>query len=594
MSQSQTILGLSAYYHDSAATLIDKSQILAAAQEERFTRRKGDDSFPEQSVRFCLAQSKIELNQLRAIVYYDKPWVTFERLLETTIQFAPLSLPAFLHWMPVWSRFKLNLKSHLRKEFKRKFQFDLRKNSNTPLLFSSHHLSHAASAFYPSPFEESAVLCMDGVGEWATTSVWEGRGRELLPKWEIHFPHSIGLLYSAFTYFCGFKVNSGEYKLMGLAPFGTPRFQKLIEQELVQIAEDGTFRLNMKYFNYATGITMIHARFAKLFGAPPRKAEGPMSEIYMDIAASIQAVTENILLKLVHTVRKETGMKKLCLAGGVALNCVANGKMSKEGIFDEIFIQPAAGDAGASLGAALAAHHLHFKEPREQTSLDQMQGCLLGPEFSEIEIENSLRNSNLKFSRPNSILSASAALIADQKIVGWFQGRMEFGPRALGNRSILGDARNPKMKSIMNTKIKFREGFRPFAPSVLVEKSDQYFELREESPHMMLVGKSKYPEKFPSITHTDSSARVQTVDPIRHPLYHQLLTEFEKITGCGLFINTSFNVRGEPIVCTPRDAINCFIQTDIDVLAIGPFLVKKEDNPHLRKDDRWKEQYALD
>lgn len=615
------ILGLSAFYHDSAAALIDHGKVISAAQEERFSRKKGDESFPHQSIDFCLTQNALILKNLDAIVYYEKPWLTFERLLESYINFAPRGLSSFLMSMPEWLSYKLNLKSHLKKQLRK--HWSLSRSELPPLLFSAHHLSHAASAFYPSPFEDAAVLTIDGVGEWSTASAWHGQGSKLKPLWEIRFPHSLGLFYSAITDYCGFKINSGEYKLMGLAPYGKPRFQDLLERELIHIADDGSFRMNMKYFMYPYGLEMFHPDFEKLIGFASRSiyqsvagAQAPMDQQYMDLAASMQAITEKIMLRLAKHLQKQTGAKNICLAGGVALNCVANGKISEAQIFDQMFIQPASGDSGGALGAALAAHHLHFKQPRvdhlslqspsstasarpvvsTHSSQDQMSGALLGPKFSDTEIEMQLRMAGLKYQKYNQqeLLQKTAQCLNEQMIVGWFQGAMEYGPRALGSRSILGDARNPDMKKIMNLKIKFRESFRPFAPAILAEKTNQYFGLREENPYMLLVGPSLFPEKFPSITHVDQSARVQSVSSTSQPMFYQLIKNFEVLTGCPMLINTSFNVRGEPIVHTPEDAINCFTHADIDVLCIGSFVVTKKENPALIRDEKWRDHFELD
>lgn len=588
------LVGISAFFHDSAAALLRDGHIVAAAQEERFSRKKGDERFPTQSLRYALDVAGLKLSDVDAVVYYEKPWLSFSRLLETAMVNAPFGLPGFLAAMPPWLSWKLNLRSTLRRELQ---VFDKAKGRTMPLLFSSHHLSHAASAFYPSPFHSAAVLCLDGVGEDATTSVWVGKGKDLKPLWEIHFPHSLGLLYAAFTWFCGFKINSGEYKLMGLAPFGQPRFADIIKKELITIREDGTFRLNMKYFGYHRGLSMITKEFSRLFKVEPREFEGPMDDVYKDLAASVQAVTEDVILRLAKTVRKETGEENLCMAGGVALNCVANGKIQEQGIFKNIFIQPAAGDAGGALGAALAAWHLHFGHPREVVNKkDSMQAALLGPEFDSSVIESELKSRRLNYRKLASpqLAQETANLLAKGQVVGWFQGRMEFGPRALGARSILGDARKPEMKKNMNLKIKFREGFRPFAPIVLSERTTQYFALQSESPYMLLTARSLDPRGLPAVTHVDQSARVQTVDQLDHPLLHRLLSEFEAVTGCGVLVNTSFNVRGEPIVLSPKHAVDCFLNTDIDALAIGEFLVEKTAQINLQKDGQWGQRFALD
>jgi carbamoyltransferase len=588
------ILGLSAYYHDSAACLLLDQRPAFASQEDRFTRVKGDERFPIEAIKFCLEASKNNLQDLDAIVYYEKPWLTFERLIESYVHFAPKGISSFLLSMPQWLNYKLNLKSQIKKELTKNFCRSSRKLP--PLLFSSHHLSHAASAFFPSPFDEAAVLCLDGVGEWSTVSAWDGRGQKLKPLWEIKFPHSIGLLYSAITAYCGFKINSGEYKLMGLAPFGKPKYQDLLEKEIIHILENGSFRMNMKYFEYAYGLQMFHKNFNKLIGFGPRLPEQNMDQCYMDLAASVQAITEKIMLRLAQTIKKETGHKNLSLAGGVSLNCVGNGKISSQQIFENTFIQPAAGDAGGALGAALAVAHMHFNQPRETQAPDLLNGSLLGPEFKDDQIELLLKQENLNFLKLSTerLLQKTAHMLDQQMIVGWFQGRAEFGPRALGNRSILGDARNPDMKSIMNMKIKFREGFRPFAPAVLAENAKDIFDLKELNPYMLLVGPCLSEKKYPSISHIDGSSRVQTVDSNSNHLFYQLLKTFEKTTGCPLLINTSFNVRGEPIVNTPKNALDCFYNTDIDALAIGSFLVTKKDNAQIKKNINWSNNFARD
>ena len=599
------ILGLSAYYHDSAAALIKDGHIVAAAQEERFSRKKHDAGFPEHAVRYCLAEGKVGLHDIDQIVFYDKPFLKFERLLETYVAFAPKGFGQFVNAMPVWLKEKLFQKTELAKHLK---AFDPAFNATGKLLFSEHHLSHAASAFYPSPFENALILTMDGVGEWATTSVMKGEGNQITPLKEIHFPHSVGLLYSAFTYFTGFKVNSGEYKLMGLAPYGKPVYADLIREHLVDIHADGSFHLNMQYFNYCTGLTMTNRRFDKLFGRKPRPAEADITQSDMDLAASIQLITEEIVLKLARGLRDEYQLPNLCLAGGVALNCVANGKLLHEKIFDNVWIQPAAGDAGGALGAALTGYHLFAGKERKTVQRDAMQGSYLGPCFADNDIKTSLDRLGATYQQLNddALLEAGAKALAAEKVLGWFQGRMEFGPRALGGRSILGDARSTKTQSVMNLKIKYRESFRPFAPSVLREDVAEYFDLNGDSPYMLLVApiaeKRRKPlsaedsQKFgiellhvpksdlPAITHVDYSARIQTVHADTNPRYHQLISNFKKLTGYGVVVNTSFNVRGEPIVCTPDDAFRCFMGTEMDELYVGNFrLVKEEQDPALRE-----------
>lgn len=586
------ILGISAYYHDSAAALLVDGEIVAAAQEERFSRRKFDPDFPAQSIRYCLKEAGLELSEIDHVVYYEKPFVSFERLLESLLTNVPRSFATFLASMPIWLREKLNTRRTLKRAFKNHFQSEPRS-----LLFSAHHLSHAASAFYPSPFSSAAVLCLDGVGEWATASAWTGDGSKLESLWEMHFPHSLGLLYSAFTFFCGFKVNSGEYKLMGLAPYGEPRFVDLIQRELVDIKEDGSFQLNMNYFAFDATLKMLRPSFSQLFGVEARSPEGPMTQTHKDLAASIQRVTEEIMLKMVRRLKEETNSRFLCLAGGVALNCVANGLIKKEKIFEDLWIQPAAGDAGGALGAALAAFHLHLGQARTESPKDQMKGALLGPEFSDTEIEEVLLGAEVKATKksPEALVAEAVQDLKDQKVIGWFQGRMEYGPRALGNRSILGDARDPKMQSRMNLKIKDRESFRPFAPVVLKESAPKIFEADSESPYMLLVSQVR-PEsrgQYPAVTHVDGSARLQTLDR-ENPRLRQLLEAFQKETGHPLLVNTSFNLRGEPIVCSPSDALRCFVQTQMDVLYIGSYVVRREENKFDRSEARWKVHRELD
>jgi carbamoyltransferase len=610
------ILGISAYYHDSAAALLSKGEILAAVQEERFSRKKHDARFPQHAIRYCLTEADVRLLDLDQIVFYDKPLVKFERLLETYLSYAPNGFRSFLAAMPVWLKEKLYLKSTLRRELAA--LAGCKEAELPPLFFNEHHRSHAASAFYPSPFEKAAVMCLDGVGEWATTSIWRGEGNHLEPVWEIDFPHSLGLLYSAFTYYTGFKVNSGEYKLMGLAPYGEPKYVDLILDHLLDLKDDGTFRLDMRYFNYATGLTMTNERFAKLFGGPARKAESEVTQREMDIARSIQEITEEIVLRLARTVHRELGYDYLCLAGGVALNCVANGRILREGPFKDIWIQPAAGDAGGALGAALTTWHDYHDAPRQVNGNDSMAGSYLGPRYSEGDIRDQLDALGAKYQILNDeqLMPRLAEILADEHVVGWFQGRMEFGPRALGGRSIIGDPRSPKMQSVMNLKIKYRESFRPFAPSVLRGEVANYFELDHDSPYMLLVAPVKKElrkemtdeehrlfgiEKLhvprstiPAVTHVDYSARVQTVDEHTNPRYFQLLKAFQAATGCAVLVNTSFNVRGEPIVCTPEDAYRCFMRTEMDYLVVENFLLAKTDQPEWEKDDSWKEEFELD
>ena len=610
------ILGISAYYHDSAAALVQSGQVIAAAQEERFTRRKHDAKFPKNAISYVLQEANISLRKLDYIVFYEKPLITFERLLETYITYAPKGFRSFVSAMTAWLQEKLYLKTVLKKELAK--LANCKTSQLPPLLFTEHHQSHAASAFFPSPFETAAILCLDAVGEWATTSLWLGEGNNMIPQWEIDFPHSLGLLYSAFTYYTGFKVNSGEYKLMGLAPYGEPKYTNLILENLIDIKEDGTFRLNMDYFNYATGLTMTNNKFAQLFGQPPRKPESEITQREMNIAASIQEVTEEIVLKLANTAHKELGTDNLCLAGGVALNCVSNGRLLREGKFKDIWIQPAAGDAGGAIGAALAIWYQYLENPRYGSHFDRMKGSYLGPQFSDEQGQQYLDDvrANYVYLEDSELFNKVAEILAEGNVVGWFQGRMEFGPRALGNRSIIGDPRNEKMQSVMNLKIKYRESFRPFAPSVLAEKVDQYFELDKPSPYMLLVAevkkdlhipmneeqkqlfgidKLKIPRsKIPAITHVDYSARVQTVHPETNPRYHQLIKQFETLTGCGVLVNTSFNVRGEPIVCTPEDAYRCFMRTEMDYLVINNYLLAKSKQPQWQIDDAWRDEFELD
>jgi carbamoyltransferase len=612
----ENILGISAYYHDSAAALLRNGEIIGAAQEERFSRKKHDARFPGHAIQYCLTDGEVKLCDLDYIVFYDKPLVKFDRLLETYLSYAPKGFRSFLAAMPIWLKEKLYLKNLLRKELAT--IGNCKTKDLPPLMFTEHHQAHAASAFFPSPFEKAAVLCMDGVGEWATTSVWIGEGNTLRPQWEIDFPHSLGLLYSAFTYFTGFKVNSGEYKLMGLAPYGEPKYMDLILKELLSVKDDGTFHMDMRYFNYATGLTMTNQRFDRLFGGPPRKPESPVTQREMDIAASIQAVTEEVVLRLAKTVHEELATAYLCLAGGVALNCVANGRLLREGPYKDIWIQPAAGDAGGAIGAASALWHEYLEKPRQVNGGDTMVGAYLGPRFSETEIQAYLDSVNARYVHlvDHELMPKLVEIIAEEHVVGWFQGRMEFGPRALGGRSIIGDARSPKMQSVMNLKIKYRESFRPFAPSVLAEQVSGVFDLDRASPYMLLVAPIKEDlripmteaqkqlfgieklmvprSQLPAITHVDYSARIQTVHRETNPRYYDLLKHFEQHTGCPVLVNTSFNVRGEPIVCTPEDAYRCFMRTEMDYLVLENFLLAKSDQPHWERDDSWKDEFELD
>ncbi|MFT4585667.1 MAG: carbamoyltransferase [Gammaproteobacteria bacterium] len=610
------ILGISAYYHDSAAAIVCDGKIVAAAQEERFSRKKQDSRFPVSAANYCLNTAGIKLEDVDYIVFYDKPLIKFERLLETYLAYAPSGFRSFVAAMPVWLKEKLFLKDLLKKELATAANCTV--NDLPPLLFTEHHQSHAASAFYPSPFERAAILCMDGVGEWATTSVWTGDGNSLNPEWEIDFPHSLGLLYSAFTYFTGFKVNSGEYKLMGLAPYGEPKYTDLILDKLLSLKDDGSFRMDMSYFNYANGLTMTNRKFDDLFGGPPRKPESPVSQREMDLASSIQAVTEEVVLRLARTVKNETGEDYLCLAGGVALNCVANGRLLREGIFKDIWIQPAAGDAGGALGAALSVWHEYLEMPRVADATDSMAGSYLGPKFSNQEIRTYLDsiNANYKKLADTELMPQLAEMLAQENVIGWFQGRMEYGPRALGGRSIIGDPRSKAMQSVMNLKIKYRESFRPFAPAVLADRVSDYFDIDHPSPYMLLVAqvterlrkpmtqeqenlfgieKLNVPRsEIPAVTHVDYSARIQTVHEETNPRYYEVIKHFEQRTGCPIIVNTSFNVRGEPIVCTPEDAYRCFMRTEMDYLVIEGFLMAKADQPVWQNDDAWKDEFELD
>jgi carbamoyltransferase len=598
------ILGISAFYHDSAAALVQDGEIVAAAQEERFTRKKHDSRFPKNAVAYCLAEEGISLRDLDYVVFYDKPFLKFERLLETYLAFAPRGVRSFQMAVPLWAREKLLQKNLLRKQLQVYGGIDWENR----LLFTEHHQSHAASAFFASPFKEAAVLTMDGVGEWATTSAAIGRGNSLEIVKEIHFPHSLGLLYSAFTYYTGFKVNSGEYKLMGLAPYGEPKYAQLILEKLIHLKPDGSFRLNIEYFDYCTGLTMTNGKFDALFGVPARKPSDKLTPLHMDIAASIQAVLDEIVLRLARSLAAQTKLKNLCLAGGVALNCVANGKVLRDRSFERIWIQPASGDAGGAVGAALSAYHLYQNQPRYINGQDAMKGAYLGPAFSQSEVEQRLAAVGAKFTTlcDEDLLRCCVDALVEGKALGWLQGRMEFGPRALGGRSILGDARSPRMQSLLNLKVKYRESFRPFAPSVLREDVAEWFELNEDSPYMLLVAdvlasrrrcmteeeqklfgiaKLNVPRSdIPAVTHVDYSARIQTVHRDTNPRYYALISAFKRRTGCPVIVNTSFNVRGEPIICTPEDAFRCFMGTEIEALACENCFVRKEDqDPALKR-----------
>jgi carbamoyltransferase len=609
MDSPTYILGISAFYHDSAACLLKDGEIVAAASEERFSRRKGDSRFPGQAVKYCLQAGGVGVPDLSYVGFYDKPLLKFERILETYLHVAPRGFSSFLKAGPLWIKEKLFMDRQIRKEL----------DYDGQLLYSEHHESHAASAFFPSPFEEAAILTMDGVGEWATTSMGVGRGSDIELTKEIHWPDSLGLLYSAFTYYTGFKVNSGEYKVMGLAPYGEPKYVDVILRELIDLQEDGSFRLNQEYFNYLSGLTMTNERFNRLFGGPPREPEASLTQREMDLARSVQDVCEETMLRLARMANRDTGSENLCLAGGVALNCVGHGRILREGPFKRIWIQPAAGDAGGSLGVAQLIWHRHCKQPRSVNARkDSMRGAYLGPEFSDQEICEYFTSQGARFEqldRPE-LLRRVASVLAEEKVVGWFNGRMEFGPRALGARSILGDPRSPRMQAQMNLKIKFREGFRPFAPSVLRDHVSEYFELDGDSPYMLLVAQVKKERQIPmqddqqalwgieklniprsdipAVTHIDYSARVQTVLRDDNPDYYDLLHRFEQLTGCPVLVNTSFNVRGEPIVCTPDDAYRCFMRTHIDYLVVGPFLLDKTCQPEWKEGEDWRTQFQLD
>jgi carbamoyltransferase len=594
------ILGVSAYYHDAAACVVIDGEILAAAQEERFTRKKHDPTFPNNAITYCLAEARITPKEIDYVVFYDKPFLKFERLLETYLAFAPRGFRSFATSLPAWLKDKLFQKTVIRNALRDLWGSDGKWEER--LLFSEHHLSHAASAFFPSPFDRAAVLTMDGVGEWTTTSLAVGNGNKLSVHKEIHFPHSVGLLYSAMTFYTGFKVNSGEYKVMGLAPYGEPKYASLIKSHLIDIKDDGSFALDMSYFNYCTGLTMTNEKFDRLFGGPPRKPESNLTQREMDLAASIQVVIEEVVLKLAKGVAEATGERNLCLAGGVALNCVANGKLLRDKVFDRLWIQPAAGDAGGAIGAALGAHHIMFDQPRKVTrDIDAMKGSYLGPAYSQDEIAEQLTRCGAVFKTHSeeAVVEKTAKALASGKAVGWVSGRMEFGPRALGGRSILADPRSPTMQRLLNLKVKYRESFRPFAPSVLREDVSQWFELDVDSPYMLLVAdvvesrrrpmteeqfalfgieKLNVPRsEIPAVTHVDYSARVQTVHQETNPRYHALIKRFKELTGCAVLVNTSFNIRGEPIVCTPADAFRCFMRTDMELLVVGNALALKSE-----------------
>ena len=610
------ILGVSAFYHDSAACLIYDGEITAAAQEERFTRKKHDSKFPHHAISYCIKEAGISSSDISHVVFYEKPFIKFERLLETYLAFVPKGFRSFASSMPLWIKEKLFQKSILINELSKSLGDNI--SWGERLLFSEHHLSHAASAFYPSPFESAAVLTLDGVGEWTTTSLAVGNGKELKVIKEIHFPHSLGLLYSSFTYYTGFKVNSGEYKVMGLAPYGEPKYADLITENLIHIADDGSFQLDMNYFDYATGLTMTNKKFNALFGGPPRQPESDLTQREMDLAASIQKVTEDIIIKLAKGISKETGEKNLCLAGGVALNCIANGILLREKIFENIWIQPAAGDAGGALGAALSVWHMHLEKERKLSShRDGMRGSYLGPEFSNKDIEESLNECGAIYHKltEEDLLEKTTSALVDQKTIGWMQGRMEFGPRALGGRSIIADPRSPSMQRLLNLKVKYRESFRPFAPSILAEHVSEWFKQTTCSPYMLFVAdiqenkrltntdeekalfgveKLNVPRSIiPAVTHIDYSARIQTVHSDTNPKYHSLISKFYEVTGCPLVVNTSFNVRGEPIICSPKDAFLCFMGTELDVLAVGNYLLLKEEQDKDLKEN-YEERYELD
>ena len=603
------IIGISAFYHDSAVCLVEDGEIIFAAQEERYTRKKHDSSFPINAIRDCLINSGITTKNIDYVAFYDKPFLKFERILETYLAYAPLGIRSFLMAMPLWIRKKLWIKELIRNEL----------NYDNIIIFPEHHMSHAASGFFASPYQEAAFLTMDGVGEWATTSYGIGKGNEVQMLAEIQFPHSLGLLYSAFTYYTGFRVNSGEYKVMGLAPYGEPKYKDLILENLIDVKDDGSFKMNMDYFNYCAGLTMTSRKFHKLFGGPPRAPESNLTQKEMDLARSVQEVTEEIVLKMARHVKKETEMDYLCLAGGVALNCVANGKLLRSGLFDDIWIQPAAGDAGGALGSALFAWHQYLGNSRKaDNQTDFMKGAFLGPQFQNETIESFLNLKSSPYTKLNDgeISEKIADLIADEKVIGWFQGKMEFGPRALGARSIIADGRSSEMQKTINLKIKYRESFRPFAPSVIVEHVSDYFEIDRESPYMLLVANVRKDKltsmteeeksyigleklnvvrsDIPAITHVDYSARIQSVNGKTNPRYHQMLTKFNDKYDCPVIVNTSFNVRGEPIVCTPEDAYLCFMGTEMDYLIMGNYLLNKTEQKPLKKDSKWRKKFELD
>ena len=611
------VLGISAYYHDSAAALLVDGNMIAAAQEERYTRKKHDSGFPKNAINYCLQEAGLSLSDIDYVAFYDKPLVKFERLLETYLAYAPNGIKSFLTAMPVWLKEKLLLKSVIKRELRSMLGDSSQEIPS--LLFTEHHQSHAASAFYPSPFERAGVLCIDGVGEWATTSVWLGEGNELTSQWEIDFPHSLGLLYSAFTYYTGFKVNSGEYKLMGLAPYGEPIYVQEIYDHLIQVKDDGTYQLDMSYFNYAAGLTMTNDKFHVLFGGPPRKSETEIKQKEMDLARSIQVVTEEIVIKLANTVKKELDVDYLCLAGGVALNCVANGKLLKEKIFKNIWIQPAAGDAGGAIGAAYSTWHEYLGNERDSDNItDKSKGSYLGNKFDSQDIIKYLDSVDAKYDvfDDEELFPKVADILNDENVVGWFQGRMEFGPRALGGRSIIGDPRSENMQSKMNLKIKYRESFRPFAPAIKAEKVSSWFDIDTASPYMLMVAdvnkdkqkqlteeeknlfgieKLNIPKSdIPAVTHVDFSARIQTIHSETNPRFYSLIDEFDKKSGCPILINTSFNVRGEPIVCTPEDAYRCFMRTEMDYLVLENVILNKVDQPIIEQDESWKNEFELD
>lgn len=625
------ILGISAYYHDAGVALIKDEEIIAAVQEERFTRKKQDDGFPKESIKYCIEEAGIKLEDIDYIAFYDKPFIKFERLLETYLTEAPRGFQSFLLSVPVWLKDKLFLKETLSRELKELYlelnpdrdseAKEFKKLIQDRFMFGEHHQSHAASAFYPSPFEDAAILTIDGVGEWSTTSISHGKGNKIEFLKEIHFPHSLGLLYSAFTYYTGFKVNSGEYKVMGLAPYGEPKYVDLIKEHIIDIKDDGSFKLDMSYFNYTTGLTMTSEKFHDLFGAPPREGEGTLTQREMDLAASIQKITEEVMIKLAYHAKEITGSKNLCLAGGVALNCVGNGELLREEIFDDIWIQPAAGDAGGALGGAYSVYYQELDNKRtiDPNEMDKMQGAYLGPKFDDDEIKSYLDSVGAVYSHiadEDELVDRVSGELASDKVVGWHYDRMEFGPRSLGHRSIIGDPRSQEMQSTMNLKIKYRESFRPFAPSVLAERVSEWYELDGISPYMLLVAPVKKSKQIkmsqeqeklfgieklniprseiPAVTHVDYSARIQTVHKETNPRYHKLISKFEEKTGCATIVNTSFNVRGEPIVCTPEDSYRCFMRTEMDTLVIDNYILHKKDQPNFEDKGNWREEFELD